>query len=99
MRGGYVYKSKFKGRRSLCIAALFFSERSVYESEFARIVGLIDEISIKRIHIAEKIRGHFLSICLQSQLFITPTCYAHIRNDKCPNDSRRIMPFVSSVPF
>ena len=62
-------------------------------------MGLIDEISIKRIHIEEKIRGHFLSICLQSQLFITPTCYAHIRNDKCPNDSRRIMPFVSSVPF
>ena len=21
------------------------------------------------------------------------------RNDKCPNDSRRIMPFVASVPF
>ena len=62
------------------IAALFFSERSVYESEFARIVGLIDEISIKRIQIAEKIRGHFLSICLWSQWFITPSCFDHIRN-------------------
>ena len=28
-------------------------------------MGLIDEISIKRIHIEEKIRGHFLSICLR----------------------------------
>ena len=31
-------------------------------------MGLIDEISIKRIHIEEKIRGHFLSICLRSQI-------------------------------
>ena len=28
-------------------------------------MGLIDEISIERIHIEEKIRGHFLSICLR----------------------------------
>ena len=41
----------------------------------------------------------FLSICLRSQGFITPCCFDHIRNDKCPNDSRRIMPFVASVPF
>ena len=33
-----------------------------------RIVGLSDEISTKRIHIEEKIRGiFFLSICLPSQ--------------------------------
>ena len=31
------------------------------------IVALIDETSIKRIHIEEKILGHFLSICLRSQ--------------------------------
>ena len=42
----------------------------------------------------------FLSICLRSQGFITPSCFDHIRNDKCPNGSRRIMPFVvSAVPF
>ena len=42
----------------------------------------------------------FLSICLRSQGFITPSCFDHIRNDKCPNGSRRIMPFVASaVPF
>ena len=36
----------------------FFSERRVYdESLFAGIVALIDEISTKRIHIEEKIRG------------------------------------------
>ena len=72
MRGGYVYKSKLKGRRSLCIAALFqqndaFTKVNLYGLKnrlklfciFAKIVGLIDEISIKRIHIEEKIRGHF----------------------------------------
>ena len=37
----------------------FSSERRVYESEFAWIVGLIEEINIKRIHIEEKIRGQF----------------------------------------
>ena len=26
-------------------------------------------------------------------------CFGHIQNDKCPNDSRRIMQFVASVPF
>ena len=62
-------------------------------------MGLIDEISIKRIHIEEKIRGHFSSICLRSQWFIRRSCFDHIRNDNCPNDSRRIMPFVASVPF
>ena len=30
---------------------------------------------------------------------ITPSCFDHIRNDKCSNESRRIMPFVASVPF
>ena len=37
----------------------FSSERRVYESEFAWIVGLIEEINIKRIHIEEEIRGKF----------------------------------------
>ena len=60
---------------------------------------LIDEIIIKRIYIDEKIRGHFLSMCLRSQLFITPSCFDHIRNDKCPNYSRHIMLFVAPVPF
>ena len=32
-----------------------------------RIVELIDEISTKRIHTEEKIRGNILSICLRSQ--------------------------------
>ena len=35
----------------------FFSERRIYESLLAGIVALIDEISTKRIHIEEKIRG------------------------------------------
>ena len=35
----------------------FFSERRVYESLFAGIVALIDEIGTKRIHIEKKIRG------------------------------------------
>ena len=30
---------------------------------------------------------------------ITPCCFDHIRNDKCPNDSRRFMALVASVPF
>ena len=62
-------------------------------------MGLIDELSTKRIHIEEKIRGNILSICLRSQWFIIPCFFNHIRNDKCPNDSRRIMLFVTSVPF
>ena len=63
-------------------------------------MGLIDEISTERIHIEEKIRGTFLSICLlESLIYPRPCCFDHIRNDKCPNDSRRIMPFVVSVPF
>ena len=62
-------------------------------------MGLIDEIVIKRIHIEEKIRGNFFSMCLRSQRFITPSFFDHIRNYKCPIDSRRIMPFVASVPF
>ena len=35
----------------------FFSERRIYESLLAGIVALIDEISTKRIHIEENIRG------------------------------------------
>ena len=35
----------------------FFSERRIYESLFAGIVALIDEISTKRIRIEENIRG------------------------------------------
>ena len=41
----------------------------------------------------------FLSICLRDHYEVTPCSFDHIRNDKCPNDSRRIMPFVASVPF
>ena len=94
LRGGYVYKSKLKGRHSLCVAALF------PQSDASTKVNLmIDEITIKRIHIEEKIRGHLLSICQRSQWFITPSCFDHIRKYKCPNDSRRIMPFVTSIPF
>ena len=43
-------------------------------------MGLIDEISTKRIHIKEKIRGIFLSICLRGQGFITPCCFDHVQN-------------------
>ena len=57
-------------------------------------MGLIDEISIKRIHIEEKIRGH-----LHLFAYGVNSCFDHIQNDNCPNDSRRIMPFVASVPF
>ena len=39
----------------------------------------------------------FLSIYLRSHYGVTPCSFDHIRNDKCPNDSRRIMPFVASV--
>ena len=35
----------------------------------------------------------------RSQWLITPRCFDHIWNDECPNDSRRIMPFVAAVPF
>ena len=38
-------------------------------------MGLIDKISIKRIHIEEKISGHFSSISLRGQWFITPSCF------------------------
>ena len=82
---------------SLCTAALFLVwETQMYfflRTTLLRIVGLIDEISTKRNNIEEKIRGHFLSIGLRN------CCFDHIRNDKCPNDSRRIMTFVASVPF
>ena len=61
MCGGYVYKSKLKGRRSLCIAALFPQNDAFTKVNLPGFVGLIDEISIQRIHIEEKIRGHDLS--------------------------------------
>ena len=41
----------------------------------------------------------FLSICLRGHYEVTPCSFDHIRNDKCPNDSRRIMPFVAFVSF
>ena len=67
-------------------------------------MGLIDEISTKRIHIEEKIRGNFLSICIGygvidlSHLVVLIIFETII---KCPNDSIRIciMPFVASVRF
>ena len=34
-----------------------------------------------------------------SHLVVSDPRFDHIRNDKCPNDSRRIMQFVASVPF
>ena len=43
-------------------------------------MGLIDEISTRRIHIEEKIRGIFLSIFLRGQGFITPCCFDHVQN-------------------
>ena len=56
---------------SLCTAALFLAwETQMYfflRTTLLRIVGLIDEISTKRINIEEKIRGNFLSIGLRSQ--------------------------------
>ena len=64
-------------------------------------MGLIDEISTERIHIEEKIRGTFLSICLLESLIYHGLVVLIIfeTNDECPNDSRRIMPLVVSVPF
>ena len=41
---------------------------------------MINEISTKRIHIEEKIRGIFLSICLRGQGFITPCSFDHVQN-------------------
>ena len=55
--------------------------------------------STRRIHIEEKIRENFLSFCLWSQWFTTSCCFDYIRNDKCPNESRRIMSFVATLPF
>ena len=88
---------------SLCTAALILAWASqgyfFFRTTHLWIVGPTDEKSTKRIHTEEKIRGNFLSICLRSQKFITPCCCDHIRYDKCPNDIRRILPFVTSVPF
>ena len=53
----------------MCIAVLFSQNDTFTKVKLiARIVGLIDEISIERIHIKETIRGHFLSICPRSQI-------------------------------
>ena len=60
---------------SLGTADVFFLLRTTH----LRIVGLIDEISTKRIHVEEKIRGNLLPICQRSQWFITPCCFDHIR--------------------
>ena len=55
-----VYSRPFS---SLGTADVFFFLRTTR----LRIVGLIDEISTKRIHIEEKIKGNFSSICPRSQ--------------------------------
>ena len=47
----------------MCIAALFPQNDAFTKVNLPRIVGLIDEIIIKRIHIEEKIRGHFFYLC------------------------------------
>ena len=100
MRSGYVYKSKLKGPLSLCVAALFPQNDAFTKVNLRGLWDwLMKLISIKRIHIEEKIREHFLSICLWNQWFITPSCFDHIWNDICPNDSRRNIPFVAFVPF
>ena len=56
---------------SLCTAALFLASETQMNfflgTTRLRFVGLIDEISTKRINIEEKIRGNFLSIGLRSQ--------------------------------
>ena len=59
VRSGCIYKSRLNGRRSLCTAAPFPQNDAFFESEFAKIGGLIDEISTKRIHIVEELRGNF----------------------------------------
>ena len=60
-------------------------------------MGLIDEISTKTIHIKEKNRGNVFIYLPTGHYEVAPCSFDHIRNDKCPNDSRRIMPFVASV--
>ena len=56
---------------SLCTAALFLASETqmnfFLRTTRLRFVGLIDEISTKRIDIEEKIRGNILSIGLRSQ--------------------------------
>ena len=49
----------------------FFSHRRVYESLFAGIVALIDEISTKRIHMEEKIRGNFFNLFAHGVIVLT----------------------------
>ena len=41
------------------------------------------------------LRGHFLSICYGVSDLPHLVVLMHISNDKCPNDSRRIMSFVA----
>ena len=43
-------------------------------------------------------RKFFIYLPTESLIYRT-LLFDHIRNDKCPNDSKRIMPFVASVPF
>ena len=61
-----------------------------------RIVWLIVEISTKRIHTEEKIKEIFTYLPTDSMIYHT-LLFDHIGNDKCPNDSRRIMPFVAHL--
>ena len=57
---------------NVCTAALFLAwepQTSFFPSRTTRlrIVGLINEISTKRIHIEENIWGNFSSFCQRSQ--------------------------------
>ena len=49
----------------------FSSERRVYEGQITPIVGLIDEISTKRIHMEEKIRGNFFNLFAHGVIVLT----------------------------
>ena len=52
----------------------------------------------KEISKSTKQKGAILWKCVNT--FVPHcSCFGHIQNDKCPNDSRRIMQFVASVPF
>ena len=70
-----MYSRPFSG---LGTAEVFFFLKTTR----LRIVGLSDEISIKRI--AYGVNDFF--------------SFDHIQNVKRPNDGRRMMPFVASVP-
>ena len=67
--------------------------------KFARIVGLIDEIKTKRIHIEEKSRGIFYLFAYGVNDLSHLVGFIIVETMKCRSDSRRIMPFVASIPF